>query len=105
MSQDPLLQQPQQHFSPLKGSRKFEGNQNYGFKAPTSQANRGGLAGHGANPHIRYDLRKLEIIPDFSNEFTRDVLQKLGDFVYDDNEPSDLAELPLYGPVEMENNA
>ena len=57
------------------------------------------------NQHHRPNLVKLDRLPDFSNEFTKVVLEKSSDFVYDQNEDEELANLPFFGPVEMENNA
>ncbi len=56
------------------------------------------------NEHIRPDLKKLETLPDFSNEFTRDVFEKLGEFIYDsEDSEAETENLPYFGPVEMEN--
>ena len=46
----------------------------------------------------------LDEIPDYSNEYTNEVLEKYGDFVYEDDLPEFL-ELPIYGPVAVEENA
>jgi len=33
--------------------------------------------------HIRGDLKKLDQMPDFSNSYTKEVMEKLGSFQYD----------------------
>ncbi|EWS75349.1 MORN motif protein (macronuclear) [Tetrahymena thermophila SB210] len=55
--------------------------------------------------HIRLDLQLLDKLPDFSNEYTRHVLDRLGGFKYDDEDPLDITNLPYYGPVLLDNYA
>ena len=61
--------------------------------------------------HLRPGVTVLNSIPDYSNEFTREVLDRLGEFNYNEHEPEvqrklqEFKGLPTYGPVEMENAA
>jgi hypothetical protein len=61
--------------------------------------------------HLRPGVTVLNTIQDYSNEFTREVLDRLGEFNYNEHEPEvqrklqEFKGLPAYGPVEMENGA
>ena len=52
----------------------------------------------------RPDAIKLTTIPDYSNPYTSETMKKLGPFVFDNDDPSD-ANLPEFGPYEIENNS
>lgn len=55
--------------------------------------------------NVRLDLPLLDKLPDFSNEYTRHVLSRLGGFKFDDYDNEGIANLPYYGPVLLEGNA
>ena len=58
--------------------------------------------------NIPRGLVKLEKMPDYLNENTRIVVEKLGEFQYDDEDEDlikEFGDLPFYGPVEVDENA
>lgn len=58
--------------------------------------------------NIPKGLVKLERMPDYLNENTRIVVEKLGEFQYDDEDEDlikEFGDLPFYGPVEVDENA
>ncbi|CAD8195671.1 unnamed protein product [Paramecium pentaurelia] len=59
----------------------------------------------GANQHAPNDrVRKIEKVPDFLTDRTRQVLEKLDEFVYDQDQ-EEYKDLPHLGPYEFENGS
>ncbi|KAL4437860.1 hypothetical protein ABPG74_001031 [Tetrahymena malaccensis] len=87
--------------NPLSASKGFQNGQQQSMNSNRQSANKLDETSDHIPPH----LNKLDQLPDFSNEFTREVLEKLGEFVYDQDEEESFLDLPFFGPCEMENNA
>ena len=90
-----------------------QSNQSFDLKnkyEPVNNSERGVLKPEATNddPNLPRHLSKLEEMPNYLNENTQAVLEKLGGFVYDEESQELIEEfrnLPFYGPVEVDENA
>ena len=93
----------------IEQGRKEEGNREEGRREEgRKEESRKEEGRKEEDVNIPRGLVKLERMPDYLNENTRIVVEKLGEFQYDDEDEDLLKEfgdLPFYGPVEVDENA